>query len=177
MSPSSRIDGAAAPGHSLGDANLNPACQSSSELSHPVCGNGHANQGSFAYTQSCRPNAFHNQDTSILMRSFFYQGLHHNGVPNPKGYTTCHADTMDKEWTPNTMPGSSSEETFVGVRMPSCFPQACGTSNPCDHVMESNHATPTLLGASSQSASGATFQGNLKLALYNFSPRDTHAII
>jgi len=132
LSPSSRIDGAATPGQSLGDANLNPACQSSSELSHPVCGNGHANQG-----------------------------LRHNGVPNPKGYTTCHADTMDKEWTPNTMPGSSSEETFVGVRMPSCFPQACGTSNPCDHVMESNHATPTLLGASSQSASGATFQGHI----------------
>lgn len=131
LRPGSRIDCATAPDHAFGDANLNPACQSSSELYSLVHQNGHANQG-----------------------------LCHNGVPNPKGYTICHADTMGKQWTPNTMPESSSEGTFAVVGTRSRFPQACGTSNPCDYVMESNDAVPIMLGASSQSASGnqATFQ-------------------
>jgi hypothetical protein len=94
---------------------------------------------------------------------FSYQGLDQNDMPNPKRYTIGNADTMDKEWPPNAMPGRSSEGTFVVVGKPFHFPHACGTSNSSDYIMESNHADPTLLGVSSSpnaSDNQATGQGN-----------------
>jgi hypothetical protein len=70
---------------------------------------------------------------------------------------------MNKECTPpNRMPGCSSEGTSAVMGTPSRIPQAWGTSNYSDQVMENNHAVTTLLSASSQHAfgHGVTFQGN-----------------
>ncbi|CAO2149640.1 unnamed protein product [Urochloa humidicola] len=118
--PGSGIDcTTTAPGHPLGGENPNPAGQSSSELSRPVRRrNGHEDQG-----------------------------LSQNCVPNPKGYTVCHADAMNTERILNKMPGCSSEGTLDVAGTPSRYPPACSTSNSSAYLMENNHPIPKLLGA------------------------------
>jgi hypothetical protein len=70
---SSVIDCATAPGHPLGDENLNPARQSTSELSHPNCRNGHTNQGNLPSTivpsYAFHNQHFHNEDLCFFLIS------------------------------------------------------------------------------------------------------------